>query len=267
MITAQEILPSRPLAEYVRFYQYSETNAGNATLFKPLPGRPEQSIQFSFRDAYVVRDRMSGKEEKAPPTIVQGRQTKRYIDVLATGDVYTFTIHFQPTGFFRLFHIPLPELTNWVPDALDVIGPEIGTLYHQLGEADDPQEMACLAERYLLKKWRDSQPFHPVQRAAVAMLNRRGVADLSELVAECNVSLRQFERTFSEQVGVPPKLYCRLLRFTHALELKNKEPSRTWTEIAHEVGYYDQMHLVHDCKDFADETPSTLIETWIPCRK
>jgi AraC-like DNA-binding protein len=33
-------------------------------------------------------------------------------------------------------------------------------------------------------------------------------------------------------------------------------PERTWTDIAHTVGYYDQMHMVRDFYHFSGESPS-----------
>jgi AraC-like DNA-binding protein len=266
MITVQEVAPARLLQAYVRFYHYSVTRLDNATLYKPLPARPEQFLQFSFRDHYTVIDRASGARATAPPIVVVGRQAQRNVDLLATGIVVTFTIHFQPTGFYRLFHIPLPELTNLTPDAVDVVGPEITILYEQLHQAGTLQEMVRLAETFLLQKMGRSQPFHPVQTAAAALVDHHGLLNLAALVSASHLSRRQFERTFTEQVGVPPKLFSRIVRFTHALERKYREPHRSWTDIAYEAGYYDQMHLIHDCRAFTGETPSALLQTWVPCR-
>ena len=107
MITVQEFALSPVLQDYVRFYQYSKTRLGTATLFRPLPARPEQFLQFSLRERYIVIDRTSRIRSKAPPIVILGRQTHRIIDLLATDDVVTFTIHFQPTGFYRLFALQL----------------------------------------------------------------------------------------------------------------------------------------------------------------
>jgi AraC-like DNA-binding protein len=267
MLTVQEVLPSHFLQAYIRFYQYSETRPGSAPLYKPLPARPDQCLQFSFQDPYIVIDRASGATTKAPPVVVTGRHTQRHTDLLVTGVVVTFTIHFQPAGFFRLFNIPLTELINLNPNALDVIGREVGLLHEQLCEAGSLPAMVRRVEAFLMRRLSGSQPFHPVQSAAAVMLNQHGLVNLPSLVAASNVSMRQFERTFSEQIGVPPKLFSRLARFAHALELKYSRQHCSWTEIAHEVGYYDQMHLIHDCKAFTNETPSTLLDSWRPCRQ
>jgi hypothetical protein len=53
--------------------------------------------------------------------------------------------------------------------------------------------------------------------------------------------IRQFERRFAEQLGLPPKRFARIVRFNAALKAKMTAPGRLWTDIAHEFGYYDQM--------------------------
>jgi len=53
------------------------------------------------------------------------------------------------------------------------------------------------------------------------------------------------------QVGMRPKLYARVARFEAALDSKARSSNKSWTNMAHEFGYYDQMHMVHDFADFA----------------
>jgi hypothetical protein len=36
-------------------------------------------------------------------------------------------------------------------------------------------------------------------------------------------------------------------------------PRRLWTGIAHDFGYYDQMHMVRDFEDFTGENPTAFI--------
>ena len=70
---------------------------------------------------------------------------------------------------------------------------------------------------------------------------------------------RQFGRRFVQQVGMRPKLYARIARFEAALDGKARSPTKPWSDVAHEFGYHDQMHLVHDFREFAGETPTTVL--------
>jgi transcriptional regulator GlxA family with amidase domain len=119
--------------------------------------------------------------------------------------------------------------------------------------------MTRLTETFLLKRLGAVKPFHPVQVAAAAILIRHGQVHLDDLVRETGLSQRQFERKFIEQVGMSPKLYCRVSRLNYALRLKEERPDCPWTDITYEAGYFDQMHLIRDFKLLTAATPSEFV--------
>ncbi len=53
-----------------------------------------------------------------------------------------------------------------------------------------------------------------------------------------------------------PKLFARIARFEAALETKARFATRSWTDVAYDFGYFDQMHMVHDFQEFTDVTPT-----------
>jgi AraC-like DNA-binding protein len=55
-------------------------------------------------------------------------------------------------------------------------------------------------------------------------------------------------------------LFARLVRFSKAYRLRESTPQMSWTRISYESGYFDQMHLIRDFKQFAGVTPSTLVQ-------
>ena len=70
--------------------------------------------------------------------------------------------------------------------------------------------------------------------------------------------IRQFERRFRYEIGIPPKLYARIARFEAALRRKAAAPAMQWTDIAHALGYHDQMHMVHDFKRLSGDSPTAI---------
>jgi AraC-like DNA-binding protein len=173
------------------------------------------------------------------------------------GNINSFTVHFQPSGLNRLFSIPMTELTDAAYDAYAVIGPEIPRLEDELGETPGFAERIQVMEECLIRML----GYHvavdnPVAMAANRLFASNGIHRVSAMAADCGLSARQFERRFLAQVGVPPKLYARIIRFNAALDHKLRWPSRAWTRIANEHDFYDQMHLVHDCRAFTGESPS-----------
>jgi AraC-like DNA-binding protein len=114
---------------------------------------------------------------------------------------------------------------------------------------------------YLTKKL--LQQKHKRHTTAVASVSNiifrnRGVVSLDSLSRYANMSFRNFERRFTEEVGMPPKLYARITRFYNALENKMLHPHKRWTDIAYENGFFDQAHLIREVKAFSYKTPEEL---------
>jgi AraC-like DNA-binding protein len=99
-------------------------------------------------------------------------------------------------------------------------------------------------------------PPEPIHRAIAAMVEARGTTDLDWIARQANLSIRQFRRRCLDEAGLTPKHLCRILRFRHACKLAARDPD--WACIAAEAGYYDQAHLIRDCKEFAGLTPVSL---------
>ena len=56
-----------------------------------------------------------------------------------------------------------------------------------------------------------------------------------------------------------PKLLARIARFEATLDGKARFTASSWTEVAHQFGYYDQMHMVHDFGEFTGDTPTKML--------
>jgi len=116
-----------------------------------------------------------------------------------------------------------------------------------------------LLERCLILLLRCHGGPDSVAIAANRLFASNGTHRILAMATEAGLSPRQFERRFLAQVGVPPKLYARIIRFNAALDHKLRYPSRAWSRIATDQDYYDQMHLVHDCRAFTGESPSRFL--------
>src|SRR5947207_13691632 len=110
-----------------------------------------------------------------------------------------------------------------------------------------------------MRPWLSRPCSDSVSAAANEILLHHGQVHIGGLAAWAGLSLRQFERRFTEQVGVRPKLYARIARFEAALDSRARSQEKSWTEVAHAFGYYDQMHLIHDFERFSGETPTKLL--------
>jgi AraC-like DNA-binding protein len=94
------------------------------------------------------------------------------------------------------------------------------------------------------------------------------VAELATAVAPVNVadfagragiSDRQMLRRCRVAVGYGPKTLDRVLRFQRFVELGHRRPGERLAAIAASSGYFDQAHLVRECRTLAGVTPSELL--------
>ncbi|MCH5690675.1 helix-turn-helix domain-containing protein [Niabella sp. W65] len=62
---------------------------------------------------------------------------------------------------------------------------------------------------------------------------------------------------FSTLPGPLPKEYIKIIRFRKAL-WQMQQTKNSFTEIAHDCGYYDQSHFIKDIRLFTRMTPKQL---------
>lgn len=97
--------------------------------------------------------------------------------------------------------------------------------------------------------------------AVLADIRRRGgQVRIDDLIRRHAMTGRSLERRFAEQVGVTPKEFIDLTRFSHAVTtLERDRGRRTLTQLALDCGYYDSAHLTNTFKRFTGQPPSRLI--------
>jgi AraC-like DNA-binding protein len=261
MITTTEIAPSPILAPFIRCYCYREFDTGGSDLVKRWHATHELTMPFFFKELPV---KLIGPEkkvviEKGTWGGLSGMSTQYNGDMFFKGSYSFFEISFRPNGFYKIFKIPSDKCVNQIIGADDIFDVRIKLFYEQLCEAADLQEMAILANVFLssyLKKQKSLEYKDAITSLSNIFLRRRGLVNIKRMAYDANMSLRNFERHFTEQVGVSPKLFGCIARFNHALSLKLKYPEENWTSIAFESGYFDQMHLIKDFKRFYGYAPS-----------
>ena len=223
--------------------------------FAPFPPTPHHCLNFYPGDA--TRSRQGTQEFiDLPPSVIVGPQTSR-VD-LALGVRHRFvSVALQPGGLFRLLRIPMHELRDQPLNAADLLGRELREVGEKLQAATEPRAMKDLVEAYLLRNL-SLAPASPFEQAAKLMLGDNAAYSVDKVAALACLSNRQLERKANELLGYSPRFFARLIRFSRAYRLKVNQPHATWTTISHQCGYYDQMHLIRDFKEFTATTPRLL---------
>jgi AraC-like DNA-binding protein len=84
-----------------------------------------------------------------------------------------------------------------------------------------------------------------------------GKIRIETLTTDIGTSYRTLERVFRREIGISPKFYGRIQRlgaFIRRLRLLHSD----WSDIAFDLGYSDQAHLIRDVVQLTDYTPTDL---------
>ncbi len=254
--------PSPALSQYVRNYQliHFVFTGTNEKPIKPYPPRPEQCLIFYPRDPLTIEYQATKRKILQPRSIISGQVVSR--QNLHIGDDYiVLKVIFYPGALFHFVQLPLTAITDWNIDAETVFSKEIRLLNERLNSTDNLQTMVALVENFLLKRIQKSKiACDSIDTVAKLLLCHPDKFSADYLARQSCLSARQFQRKFSERVGISPKLFARISRFDKAFRLKNCKPSFDWLRIAVELGYHDYQHLAKDFREFADALPNSLIQ-------
>lgn len=257
----QRILrPARGLESFVRYYTTRRMRIAGAPVVHPVTARAIPMLEFNFGEPITALYRDGTPPKKSSAVVLVGPQTCRRLDLQLHGTFESFNIMFQPDGLSRLFAVPMRELADEDYDGHSVLGGFISAVHRRVGECRSLEECVRIIDAFLLRRACGAASADGITAAANQMLLSAGQVSIVRLADDAGVSLRQFERRFVQRVGIRPKLFARIARFEAALDGKARFTTKSWSQVAQQFGYYDQMHMIHDFAEFTGETPTQTLK-------
>lgn len=167
-------------------------------------------------------------------------------------------IHFKPGGAFPFLPFPFGELHNLSISMADVWGEgPTGELLGLLHEAEAVYAKFRVLDTWLLHAARRPLAHHPaVSLALNEFVVSPGLHSSGRLAERVNLSQRRFIELFRNEIGLTPKLFCRVQRFQQVLASIHKVNHVDWVDVALAFGYFDQSHFNHDFREFSGISPS-----------
>ena len=225
-------------------------------------GRLEIVLHLAEPFGTIDEDGMIRRQAK---TLVAGQLT-RAIHLTPTGPARIVGIRFRTASARAVLGLPIHELTDRILPLRDV-APELAEAAERAAQrmsvrCDAPTAPDATAdlEQVLLARIgevagaRIGRVPYPVSEAAVIRLsNGTGVAGVARSLG---VSERTLERWTRENVGLPPKLLQRVMRFRRFYGLLQEGSPPSMAQAAIAAGYYDQAHANRDFRAFTGAAPT-----------
>ena len=253
----REFQPTPALAHFVECFWTLE-NGGSTAAAQPECLLPDGCVELilNFGERFLEH-KDNGQQERQPQHLLVGQMTQPIL-IAPTGSVQLLGIRFHPGGTLPFFRIPMQELTNRVTD-LEALARDF---QHELVRAVAGRSSllkVAAVEKLLVERMGFGKHESRLMSLVAKIVQNGGQVSVDRLARDAGVSSRQLERRFLSEVGIGPKLLCRILRFQQIFRAVNRH-DEGWAAVAADCGYYDQAHLIRDFREFARQTPALLFE-------
>ena len=251
--------PRPPLGDFVDKLWLSQGVAPTHSMERLLPDATVELIINLHQDRIHLYDRNDYRHcGTAPGCIVSGPRSQYFI-IDTQDQTATMGVHFRPGGAFPFFRMPPSELADQSV-ALDALwGAAASEMRERLLAAPTAAGKFCVLETCLLERLTKPLERHPAVSFGIQQLRGAGQS-VAQVVDKAGFSQRRFIQLFDEQVGLTPKLFCRVSRFQRVVQIAHGAAQIDWAGVALDCGYYDQAHFIHDFQSFAGITPGTYLQ-------
>jgi len=175
-------------------------------------------------------------------------------------------VRFKPGGAFPFLGVPASELADTQVDLEALWGPAAHELRERLCASKTPEQRLDRLEKTLVAHLGRPWERHYAVRFALAAFARADpITTVRAVAREAGLSQRRFIQVFAREVGVSPKLFCRIRRFRSVLDTVRHTAAPVWGRVAVDCGYYDQSHLIHDFRFFANLCPTEFVRRRSDC--
>ena len=179
----------------------------------------------------------------------------RPVSVRHEGSAAGVQIDLEPLAARALLGVPAGELSHRTVGLEDLIGRDAELTAERLHAASGTAERFAILDEVLRRGLAGARDgCSPDVRRAWALLEANGGRmRVSDLASALGCSRRHLVNRFRAEVGAPPKLAARLIRFETARRRLGSVPL---ARLAAECGYADQAHLSREFAALAGAPPT-----------
>jgi AraC-like DNA-binding protein len=247
--------PAAPLAGFIEVLWYWEGTARPHEFERLLPDGSTELILNLGEDQVRVYDRRDLRRfERLDGATLVGPHSQFFVIDTAEQD-RVMGVHFRPGGSFPFLPLPLDELHDLHISLSDVWGGFARELRERLLAAKTVEGRFDLLEAGLLERVAKPLERHRAVAHALGEFLSGGARTIADVTDATGLSARRFIEVFKQQVGMPPKQFCRVRRFQRVIRGLAVGGAIDWAGVAAESGYFDQAHLIHDFRAIAGISP------------
>lgn len=236
-------LPSSALAEFIEFYWLIDWDLTGQEPYT------QEVLPFPTANISVGPDhaRLTG--------IVRGR----FLYSLQ-GRGHILGIKFHP-GTIRSIYPRSAHFLTGQKLSLAELFPQAADFVADAKSTQNIDQRVHLAEQFLLGlEPQSSSPLRMAKEVVQHIQTHPELLRVEAVAEQFGLGKRSLQRLFREYVGVSPKWVINRFRLQEAAELAaRREGLLDWADLAQELGFFDQAHLIRDFKKLVGATPAAYV--------
>ena len=258
----QRLAPPPEFSAWAQHYWYVQWDLRNAP--------PSTAETLPHPSCYLVFEHDLEQPPEDPFVLdraeVSGVNTGKFSRAME-GYSRVFGVKFKPGGLRPFLQASVSTLTDRVVPAAQVFGQSILLLAAQLRSLETPEAMAAATNGYFA-----AHPPSPdtrvelISRLVGTIFDDPAILTVESLAARSGLSVRALQRLFKTYVGASPMWVIRRYRLHELLERLHSGDDFDGAQLALDLGYADQAHLINDFRKLAGYSPNQYIRRAILSR-
>jgi len=209
-------------------------------------------IIFHFGDHYRIN--LGGQWKRQETSLLAG-QISTHFFLENTGVTDILGIKLKPSAVTHLFGVPMSSITDQVVGLGKVMEHKMKSVEASIRKTKDDKERIKLIEAFFSESCAGYPDNHPVDHALAMIFSKHGMLSVNDICKELSVTDRYIQQLFRKYVGLSPKFFARVIRFSYIFQLI-KENNPDWAAVVYQAGYYDQSHFIRNFKALTGKDPT-----------
>ena len=191
--------------------------------------------------------------------VVAGVQTHMFTRLLE-GQSQVFGIKFKPGGFRPFLKSAVSTIADRTVSAERILGDVDALAAIVLSSCAEKRKVEAANDFFRARLPEHDPTVSLAGELVKRILEDRSIKTVDDLVRIGGMGKRSLQRIFREYVGASPKWVIRRYRLHELIERSNCADGPEWSQLALDLGYFDQAHLINDFRTITGYSPTEYLE-------
>jgi AraC-like DNA-binding protein len=247
---ASVFYPAPELKPFIKSYTcYRNSKANHLSDIKAIPnGSVDLHFHFNNSGILFYREGFVQKVHNFFVGIYDLNHRTKLIPITENNCLDGLCISFTFPGMLKLLRSKPAEIANKIISVEDMWGNTGKQLGNLLEEAISDERRVLILNNYFISEARKEslKKLYGLTGIFEYLQNTTDKITVDRLAWSLNISYRTIHRKFTNEMGMCPKEYLRIVRFDKVCRMLRSYPGVKLSDIIYDCGYYDQAHFIND---------------------